>query len=113
MDNSSRNIVKFIAAITGAALLMMGARYYAESQKAPKPPEVAEKAATPEAPPAGITDEVVANPETDAQNPAEDVIEEDAEITMGEPSMNLEQGGTPAYAQPAQSEPSAEPQPEQ
>ena len=32
MDNSSRNIVSFIATITVAALILMGAHFYSESQ---------------------------------------------------------------------------------
>jgi hypothetical protein len=113
MDNSSRNIVKFIIAITGAALLIMGARFYAESQKVAPPPEVVEKPAVPEVVAEEPVDDAVLNPDDDAQNPANQVIEEDAELIMGEPSMNLEQGGTQTYAPPAQSEPLPEPQPEQ
>lgn len=32
MDNSSRNIVSFIATITVAALILMGAHFYSQSQ---------------------------------------------------------------------------------
>ena len=105
MDNSSRNIVAFIATITVAALLIMAARNYAESQKTEKPTEVAETAAKPETPAVDASDEALANPETDPQNPDQEIVEEDAEIIMGEPSMNLEQGGNETYAPPpAQSE---------
>jgi hypothetical protein len=113
MDNSSRNIVKFIAAITGAALLIMGARFYAESQKVAPPVEVAEKAPTPKVVPEETADEAILNADNDAQDSDNPVIEEDAELIMGEPSMNLEQGGTPSYAPPAESEPLPGPQPEQ
>lgn len=41
MDNSSRNIVSFIATITVAALILMGAHFYSESQS-PKAVAVAE-----------------------------------------------------------------------
>ncbi len=105
MDTSSRNIVAFIATITVAALLIMGARYYAESQKTEKPTEVAEKAVKSETSTVDASEEVLASPETDLQNPDEEIVEEDAEIIMGEPSMNLEQGGNQNYAPPpAQSE---------
>lgn len=113
MDNSSRNIVKFIVAITGAALLIMGARFYAEAQKVAPPAEIAEKATTPKPVAKQPADEAILNPDDDAQNSANEVIEEDAELIMGEPSMNLEQGSAPTYAPPAQSEPLAEPQPGQ
>lgn len=42
MDHSSRNIVSFIATITVAALILMGAHFYAESKT---PPNVAPKEA--------------------------------------------------------------------
>ncbi|MVZ97799.1 hypothetical protein EUU23_08775 [Sphingorhabdus sp. IMCC26285] len=42
MDHSSRNIVSFIATITVAALILMGAHFYAESKA---PPTVASKEA--------------------------------------------------------------------
>ena len=110
MDNSSRNIVKFIAALTFAALLIMAARNYAESQNTEKPTEVAEKAATPATLPAKIGEEAITDP--DPQDQAEEIVEEDAEISMGEPSINLEQGGA-TDDPPAQLEPQAELQPEQ
>ena len=36
MDNSSRNIVSFIATLTVAVLLLMGAHFYSESRDAEK-----------------------------------------------------------------------------
>ena len=113
MDNSSRNIIKFIVAITGAALLIMGARFYADSQKVAPPVEVAEKTATPKVVVEEPAEETILNPDDDTQNSATEVIEEDAELIMGEPSMNLEMGGASADAPPVQSAPSPEPQPEQ
>lgn len=97
MDKSSRNIVAFIATITVAALLIMAARSYADSQKTARPAEVAEKS---KAPAVDANQDALAEPETDPQNPEELVVEEDAEIIMGEPSMNLEQGGTQNFAPP-------------
>jgi hypothetical protein len=114
MDNSSRNIVKFIGAITFAALLIMAARYYADSQNVEAPAEVAE-----------VAEEVVAkDPEPveseeaqaddaetntdDTENPDGEIIEEDAQLIMGEPSLNLEQGGSSDYAPPAAEEPPVE-----
>ena len=113
MDNSSRNIVKFIIAITGAALLIMGARFYAESQKAAPPTEIVEKAAAPAVGKDEPVDEALLDSNDDEQNPANEVIEEDAELIMGEPSMNLETGGTPTYSPPAQPEPLPDPEPQQ
>ena len=103
MDNSSRNIVKFIATITIAALVIMAARYYAESQKVSAPTVVEDPMTQPapdkiEAP----MEEGTEDPETDPQNPGGEIVEEDAQLIMGEPSMNLEQGGSSYYApQPA------------
>lgn len=105
MDNSSRNIVKFIATITVAALIIMGARYYAESQKRPMPGIAEKETSEGETPPAGaLPEEELDEKAADPENPEDELIEEDAELIMGEPSMNLEQGGTPSYAPPAQTE---------
>lgn len=86
MDNGSRNIVKFIATITLAALLIMGVRYYAESQKQPMPSvaeEPADSAKKSEAPPA---------PEPAAVAPTENSeFQSDEEIPAitGEPSVDI------------------------
>jgi hypothetical protein len=104
MDNSSRNIVKFISAITFAALLIMAARYYADSQKVEAPPEVEEKALAKEPDPVENEGQAPDDAEADrddAQNPDKQIIEEDAQLIMGEPSLNLEQGGSSDYAPPA------------
>lgn len=99
MDNSSRNIVKFIGTITFAALLIMAARYYAQSQEEPMP-AVAEEAAEAETTSAATEDPLAdteedgsEKSETDPDNPDEELVEEEAELVMGEPSMNLETGG--------------------
>jgi hypothetical protein len=113
MDNSSRNIVKFIAAITFAALLMMAARYYADSQKVQAPAEVAEKASAKEEVSESDTnvesEGAEANPD-DPKSEDEQIVEEDAELIMGEPSVNLEQGGSTDYTptQPVTEEPAIE-----
>lgn len=104
MDNSSRNIVKFIGAITSAALLIMAARFYADSQKVEAPPEVAEKAVAKEPEPVEAEEPEADDAETDAdelQNADGQIIEEDAQLIMGEPSLNLELGGSSDYAPPA------------
>ncbi len=106
MDNSSRNIVKFIGAITFAALLIMAARFYADSQKVEAPPEVAEKAVAKEPDPVKAEEPEADDTETDAdadelQNADGQIIEEDAQLIMGEPSLNLEQGGSSDYMPPA------------
>jgi hypothetical protein len=111
MDNSSRNIVKFIGAITFAALLIMAARYYADSQKVEAPPEVAEEVVAKEPDPVEADDAEADGAETnsdDPQNADEQVLEEDAQLIMGEPSLNLEQGGSSDYAVPAADEPQVE-----
>jgi len=92
MDNNSRNVVKFIAALTFVALLIMAVRNFAESQNTEKPADVAETAAIKETLPTDVPNSAVETPDPDPQNSADDVSEEDAEITMGEPSINLEQG---------------------
>jgi hypothetical protein len=100
MDKSSRNIVVFIATITVAALLIMAARNYADSQKTERPADAAEKIAKPKAPVIDVSAEEPNDQATDPLNQEEAPVEEDAEIIMGEPSINLEQGGTPDYAPP-------------
>jgi hypothetical protein len=101
MDNSSRNIVKFIAALTGAALLIMAARYYAMSQEVTPPPVAPETAATAAVPAAEMDADITAETGDPAANPDEDIVEEDAELKMGEPSVNLETGGPPEPYNPA------------
>lgn len=105
MDNSSRNIVVFIATITLAALLFMVARDYAGSKHIEKPAEVAEMVVKAEPPIVETGEEPLDSAQADTQYQDEEIAEEDAEIVMGEPSVNLEQGGTPAYPPyPEQSE---------
>lgn len=109
MDNSSRNIVKFIVTITAAALLIMAARFYAQSQEEPMP-VVAEESAETETAPVEVTADDPTG-ETGLENPDGEVIEEDAELIMGEPSMNLETGGATVYLPqqaPAQTEDEAD-----
>jgi hypothetical protein len=97
MDESSRKIVKFIAIVTAVVLAAMAARYYAQSQQVkPQSPIIEEK----EAPPAPTAEELAAPP-VEEEEAEQEVIEEDAEIKMGEPSVNLETGGVPEYAPPA------------
>jgi hypothetical protein len=111
MDNSSRNIVKFIGAITFAALLIMAARYYADSQNVEAPAEVAEEVVAKDPDPVGSDEAQADDAETntdDTENPDGEIIEEDAQLIMGEPSMNLEQGGSSDYAPPAAEEPPVE-----
>ena len=96
MDTNSRNIVKFIATITIAALLIMAARYYAMSGPVEEPP-VAAEAATPQSAPVDVqaTGEDLLD---DTEEPG--VTEEDVEIKMGEPSVNIAQEA-PTYPEPA------------
>jgi hypothetical protein len=113
MDNSSRNIIKFIATITIAALVIMAARYYAESQKVVAPTEVEDSSAKPapetvEAPVAQSAED----PSADPQNPDGEIIEEDVQLIMGEPSMNIEQGGSSYYAPQPQPAPQSQDAPQ-
>jgi hypothetical protein len=108
MDESSRKIVKFIALVTVAILAVMAARYYAKSQQVTPPsPAAEEKEVVP-----GPTAEELAAPPVE-EEPGEEVVEEDAEIKMGEPSVKLETGGVPEYAPPAgeAARPTPEPSP--
>jgi hypothetical protein len=107
MDNSSRNIVKFIGAITFAALLIMAARYYSDSQKVEAPAEVTEEVVAKEPDPVETEEAEADDAETntdDTENPDGEIIEEDAQLIMGEPSLNLEQGGSSDYTPPAAEE---------
>ena len=91
MDNSSRNIVKFIATLTIAALLIMAARYYAMSQQAgPQPVATVEKAL----PEIEAAEEDVAEDETSAadeeiRDSDTEVIIEELEPITGEPSAGV------------------------
>lgn len=100
MDKGSRNIVRFIATITVAALLVMAARYYAMSRQV-EPPPVAEEVAAPKSAPVDVQ-----ATEGDGLDEAEEpeVIEEDVEIKMGEPSVNIGQE-TPTYPEVAPTQP--------
>jgi hypothetical protein len=91
MDNSSRNIIKFIATLTIAALLIMAARYYAMSQDAePQPAATADKAA----PKPEVVGEEVPQDETSAAD--DEISDADTEIVIeelepinGEPSASV------------------------
>jgi hypothetical protein len=89
MDNSSRNIVKFIATITAAALLIMGARFYSDAQKEPTPsgpaePAVATQKPDPAPPP------VPTEPDTIG---TADVAREEIPAITGEPSVEIPSTG--------------------
>jgi hypothetical protein len=113
MDNSSRNIIKFIATITVAALVIMAARYYAESQKVAAPGEVEDTTAKPAPATAGApVEESAEDPATDPENPDGEIIEEDVQLIMGEPSMNIEQGGSSYYPPQPQTAPQAQDAPQ-
>lgn len=94
MDNSSRNIVIFIATITFAALLIMAARFYAEAQKQPAPPTVEEAKQDKTEPPAEQTDDPAL--EGEELEEGEELPEEEDFPAMGEPTINLEQENGPA-----------------
>ena len=111
MDNSSRNIVKFVAVITASALLIMAARFYAESQKEPMPGTANEAVSKPADPESEAGSEPLPEAgEPDGTKP--EVIEEDAELKMGEPSVNLDQDRTPQEEPAPLPAPAETPQPE-
>lgn len=97
MDNSSRNIVSFIATITVAALILMGAHFYAQSQST-------ETAAEAEAPKAKVlpgntapaTAEDLAEAafdfaeEEDAPSVESQIAVEKTETITGEPSIAIQ-----------------------
>lgn len=87
MDNGSRNVVKFIATITFAALVIMAARFYAESQKQPMP-AVAEEPAD-----SATKSKALPAPEPPvAPAPAENsefLNDEEIPAITGEPSVDI------------------------
>jgi hypothetical protein len=92
MDNSSRNIVKFIVTITAAAMVIMAARFYAESQKEPMPtapkeqPVKAEEVVPPPAPQPQLLEPV--------GSPLPAGVGEDSPSITGEPSVDIAPGET-------------------
>lgn len=98
MDKSSRNIVTFIATITAAALLIMAARYYAQSNQT-EPVPAAEAAPKPVVSPStGLAvDDLTGETDKGGESEEPEVIEEDYEIEMGRPSVEI---GQPSQANP-------------
>lgn len=88
MDKNSQNVVKFIATITLAALLIMAARFYAESQKEPMPSAPAEPVAQPVK--IDATPQAKQPPQTPAQDDQSAIAEEQIPAITGEPSVNIE-----------------------
>jgi hypothetical protein len=97
MDNSSRNIVSFIATITIAALVLMGAHFYAQSGD--KAPVTEETSAVTQV----LPENAVPAKESDLAEAALDEVEDDdalireAEVTVeptegitGEPSAMVQ-----------------------
>jgi hypothetical protein len=87
LDKNSRNVVKFIATITLAALLIMAARFYAESQMEPMPSAPADPVAQPVK--IDATPKAKQAPQAPVQNDQSQNAEEIPAIT-GEPSVNIE-----------------------
>jgi outer membrane receptor protein involved in Fe transport len=92
MDNSSRNIVNFIATITVAALVLMAANYYAQTQDTAAP--AVEAAPVPATNSEELSEEEIPSDETsdaDEEIRASDteVIVEDPEAISGNPSANV------------------------
>jgi hypothetical protein len=101
MDNSSRNIVIFIATITFAALLLMAARYYADGQKEAAPPTVEEVKTEKTDAATEPTDEEQAALDGEQSEDPENVPEEEDYPMMGEPTVNLEQSNNTGSDAPA------------
>lgn len=89
MDNSSRNIVTFIATITMAALLLMAARFYADSQKEPMPSTAEEAAPQPDTAQTASGSEQSPN-SAPVQNDIADSASEEIPAITGAPSVNIE-----------------------
>ncbi len=99
MDDSSRKIVLIIATATAAALLFMAARYVVESKPEPVAATTQDtKLAAPAAPVAAPIEESDTDP--DQPDDGENFPEEDGFPPMGEPTVNIEQGGNPGNYQP-------------
>ncbi len=88
MDKNSQNVVKFIATITVAALLIMAARFYAESQKERMPSAPAEPVAQPVR--IDATPQAEQPPQTPVQNGQPAIAEEQIPAITGEPSVDIE-----------------------
>jgi hypothetical protein len=97
MDNSSRNIVSFIATVTIAALVLMGAHFYAQSGEEASASEEANATAQ------TLPQNAVPAKESDLAEAALDELEDDdavireAEVTIepteaitGEPSADVQ-----------------------
>jgi hypothetical protein len=83
MDNSSRNIVSFIATITIAALVLMGAHFYAQSGE--EAPVAEEKAVT-----QALPQNAVPASESDLAEAALDEVEDD-DVVIREAEVVIEQ----------------------
>ncbi len=105
MDNSSRNIVIFIATITISALILMAAYQYRDVLTKPQAAPVPQTQAVPLAP----VDQAALDP--DSLGEAEELPEEDGFPMMGEPTVNIDQSSNAAqYNAAAQApEPQADP----
>ncbi len=101
MDKNSQNVVKFIATITLAALLIMAARFYAEAQKEPMPSAPAEPVTQPVK--IDATPQAKQPPQTPAQNGQPAIAEEQIPAITGEPSVNIE-SSEPAQPEASSSE---------
>jgi hypothetical protein len=110
MDDSSRKILMIIGTATCAALLFMAARYVVESKPEPVAATAHDtKVAAPADPATTPLDEI----EIDAaqSEDGESLPEEDGFPPMGEPTVNIEQGGNSASYPPVANSP--QPAPEQ
>jgi hypothetical protein len=102
MDNSSRNIVIFIATITFSAMLLMAAHFYADWKKAETAPAAPAVVAAPVAEEPSVEE----TPATEEEG--EEFPEDEDYPPMGEPMVDLEENGSSA---PAAAPPLPAPQP--
>lgn len=82
MDDTSRNIIRFIAAGTGAILLLMAAYFFAVSRQPPPVRSVAPRVEIPVKPATEIL-----RPADQLTDPAEYVSEEEVKPIDGQPSV--------------------------
>ena len=101
MDKNSQNVVKFIATITLATLLIMAARFYAESQKEPMPSVPAEPVTQPVK--IDATPQAEQPPQTPVQDDQSAIAEEEIPAITGEPSVKIE-SSEPAQPEASSSE---------
>lgn len=121
MDDSSKNIVKFVAALTGAILLLMAAWYFAKAREnsdaaaaaateaSALAKEAKEKADKAEQVAAEAAEAAAAEENANAESEA---IEEEIPMITGSPTADMLNGPSPEPAQASAPEPTEGPEQE-